>query len=268
MFNSGLDCSLNVQSLYAKVELSEQVVLKEGKAGKRKVSDTGRDSISSDHTRSTTSATEESVNEVLENPLKVLVIRRKNKLPFPRILKSDIRRLYANMFANGFNSHNAALYRSFYDTCWTRDSSLCITVEAPSEFIVVPASASPTAEMVGVEMNVMFMMQNYRNYPDLVLRISEPELDMKRGSACCRLACDYSIQATSIQPKWIDKLANECREHLNRGECFTEEHIKSGEDGLLTPWIKPVPFMVQGKLVVHINADKKIELISCFGKPC
>ena len=194
------------------------------------------------------------------------LVKHTKLLPFPRILKSDIRRIYGHMFVNCFNSQDPKLYRNFYETYGIENFLFRSSCTRPSQLLQAN-SEDPIVELVGVEANSVYLELTFLNNPDFVVTISEPTLECKRGSLECRFVCNMQVRATFMNPVWIDKVAGESIDHVNASEDHSDgSKTISTELSSMTTGFTPIPVICNGQIHIEIDEHKRIKQVECMGE--
>lgn len=125
--------------------------------------------------------------------------------PRPRVVRTDIRRSYANMFTNALNSANFPLLYGFFDTFCNRSYSHSITRQLNK------AGHSPyTYQRKGVLSCAQFWFLHMLLMPDTVSVLTNAVVISPEDSLESRIECSYSLRATKIYDGGLLLLNDEC----------------------------------------------------------
>ncbi len=117
--------------------------------------------------------------------------RRVNK--FPRLLKSDIRRNYAQMFTNVINAYDGALMRRFV-------TEFCIPNVQLIDFAPenIPYGLPPLAHQIGMKNILKYWASNSMVIPDFVCQTQSVQLCVDPSTNRSRVVCKTLFKGTKV----------------------------------------------------------------------
>jgi hypothetical protein len=129
------------------------------------------------------------------------VKKRKQRVLYPRILKTDVRRQYAEMFANVWNSTDFRLINGFMDMYCARTNDNKRTANDPENIT--------TTKMNGFEQFSKYLYIHLMLAPDTILRVTNVDLCLdSQNNSTDKIKCQLQIQGTEIYeaPEMIHRL--------------------------------------------------------------
>jgi hypothetical protein len=114
-------------------------------------------------------------------------------LPFPKVMKKDIRRMYSNMFANVSNSGDIRMTEGFFSDFSTFNMT-CIVKASHSPYPDVPTFM----KIDGLAVFLQFWYNRIQVVPDMCYRVSDAKVVTFRDSEESRVECAFELFGTRI----------------------------------------------------------------------
>ena len=192
---------------------------------------------------------------------------RNDRISFPRILKSDIRRRYSLMYANVMNSYDYDLISSFF--CKYMKPN--IRFEKRTPFLQDPITIAE-----GVDVVLKYFLVLLQGSPDRTLRVSE--INLKQSAklvGCTEITCKFSVDNSilyELRPEVMRSLLVSILPFTPRIRSPNPDSAQTAKDvfdpiegSFLRSRVRrletPHSFQLEGYLTLVVDENKWIEAI-------
>lgn len=206
--------------------------------------------------------------------------KRYQPIIIPRILKGDIRRRYAQMYANVMNSYNYDLVMSYFQRFYVPSASM---TKNP-----VRDNPNPVTEIHGIELLTYYYLILQQSAPDKITKVCDIQLKQRSDSDDIEIICHFSASYTQLYELTPNSIPNCFKEQtqltlqdkpvLGKRKMNDEvEYLLPSLDRSMFDPINgvfcqsrfqrlpaPKPHCVDGQMIMKINSMKQIVSIA-FG---
>jgi hypothetical protein len=224
-----------------------------------------------------------------EKQLSVLYLRKKRRKDLlfpsvPRIFKRDIRRFYASMFANVWNSCDFKMIHGFMDTYFERDS--LANCENTNDSVIIPSKEN--------EILARFLFLNILTMPDTILMVDDTKVYLNSDKTLGnKVVTRFSLSGTKIyepsdefsnlhllpdrtptQNHRINEVSSDYCDDDSPTNGYSRKRSRVGSEQLskmdafiatsvelsrsLPLVVNPESFVMKGELVMRLNKDGQV----------
>lgn len=125
-------------------------------------------------------------------------------MPFPRILKTDFRRSYANMYTNVMNSGDFSLVFGFFDTFCipSVSNTICRSFKINNEVKTF------SVQRIGLLDCIIYWYYNLYAVPDATMFLTDSVIITDSSSDESRVSANYTFRATKIYDTPVELICN------------------------------------------------------------
>lgn len=153
----------------------------------------------------------------------------------PRILKRDIRREYARMLTNVYNSADEELVDKFFN-------HFCVPSFQSVLYTKNSSKSRPAIKFThGIKPSIIRTVEGISNIPDIIFQIQQTQIIRKDEYTGCSISISMGVNCTPL-------FVQECEENININDEIAQRHheivhyygLVDGENcDMNTPWILP-----------------------------
>jgi hypothetical protein len=193
----------------------------------------------------------------------------------PRLLKSDLRRQYARMFANVMNSHDSLMMQSFLAK-YAKKEVIMDKIMAPGacrndgsdQLVMTTQVRNPCKiHLTGVDEITGYWHALHSLTPDQVLYLEETQVRTRPGSMACKITCKFKVEGTILVDKSKGDVMPQVMAHIMNTIHRRQQSTSSALDifnhlaTIYGPEVlqKTSSLCGQGDFIVYIDDDRRIE---------